>query len=152
MSESEKPNERAATIHETATRLRVGVGAFRRRTQESLSEGELSLPQLTALSRLDRLGPSTIAELARREQITPQAMGATIASLEKLDLVARQADPADGRRSILSLTPEGQAVLGSGRSAYVDHLADVLGESFTSDEIATLDAAALLLERLAELL
>src|ERR1700761_2386865 len=108
---------------ETATRLRVGIGAFKRRTQETLSEGDLTVPQLTALSRLDRpspsttagpapraqttppavsapsrldrLGPSTTAELARREQITPQAMGATIASLERRDLVARRPDAGD---------------------------------------------------------
>jgi DNA-binding MarR family transcriptional regulator len=152
MADMQKPTEQVTAIHETATRLRVGVGAFKRRTQDSLSEGELSVPQLTVLSRIDRLGPSTAAELARREQITPQAMGATIASLEHLDLVARRLDPADGRRSILSLTPAGQDVLRSGRSAIVDRVADVLGESFTREEIATLDAAARLLERLAELL
>ena len=152
MGDMQKPTEQVTAIHETATRLRVGVGAFKRRTQDALSEGELSVPQLTVLSRIDRLGPSTAAELARREQITPQAMGATIASLERLDLVARRPDPADGRRSILSLTPPGQDVLGSGRSAIVDRVAGVLGESFTREEIATLDAAARLLERLAELL
>jgi DNA-binding MarR family transcriptional regulator len=150
VNDVQRPTRAAA--RETATRLRVGVGAFKRRTRETLAEGELTVPQLTALARLDRLGPSTIAELARHEQITPQAMGATIASLEHRDLVVRQPDPVDGRRSILNLTPPGQAVIGSGRSAVVDKVAVVLAESFTSDEIATLDAAARLMERLAELL
>ncbi len=86
-----KPIEQDAAVRETATRLRVGVGAFKRRTQETLAEGDLTVPQLTALSRLDRLGPCTTAELARREQITPQAMGATIASLEQRGLVAAAA-------------------------------------------------------------
>jgi DNA-binding MarR family transcriptional regulator len=139
-------------VRETATRLRVGIGAFKRRTREALSEGDLTVPQLTALARLDRLGPVTTAELARHEQITPQAMGATIASLEQHGLVTRRADAVDGRRSILNLTVAGQAAIGSGRSALVDQVAVVLAESFTSEEIATLDAAARLLERLAELL
>jgi DNA-binding MarR family transcriptional regulator len=147
-----KPIEQDTAVRETATRLRVGVGAFKRRTQETLAEGDLTVPQLTALSRLDRLGPSTTAELARREQITPQAMGATIARLEQRALVLRRPDSVDGRRSILYLTPAGQAVIGSGRSAVVDRVAVVLAESFTSEEIATLDAAARLIERLAELL
>ncbi len=147
--ESTKPD---AAVRETATRLRVGVGAFKRRTKETLSEGDLTVPQLTALSRLDRLGRSTTAELARREQITPQAMGITIASLEQRDLVMRRPDPVDGRRMILSLTPAGQAAVGSGRSAIVDRVAVVLAGSFTSEEIATLDAAARLIQRLAELL
>jgi DNA-binding MarR family transcriptional regulator len=152
MNDAQQPARPEAAIRETATRLRVGVGAFKRRTQETLAEGDLTAPQLTALSRLDRLGPSTTAELARREQITPQAMGITIASLEQRDLVQRRPDAADGRRSILSLTPAGQAAIRSGRSAVVDRVAVVLGESFSREEIATLDAAARLIERLAELL
>ena len=79
-------------------------------------------------------------------------MGATIASLEQRELVERRPDSVDGRRSILSLTPAGQAAIGSGRSAVVDQVAVVLGESFTREEIATLDEAARLLERLAELM
>ncbi|MFF7635830.1 MarR family winged helix-turn-helix transcriptional regulator [Kitasatospora sp. NPDC008050] len=152
MNEIQKSTERTMAVHETATRLRVSVGAFKRRTQEALSEGDLSVPQLSALARLDRLGPATTAELARREQITPQAMGATIAGLEQRDLVVRQPDSVDGRRMILSLTPAGQAAITSGRSALADRIAGVLAESFTDEEIAALDAAARLLERLAELL
>ncbi len=152
MKDLQKATSKDAAVRDTATRLRVGVGAFKRRTQETLSEGDLTVPQLTALSRLDRLGPSTTAELARREQITPQAMGATIASLEQRALVVRRPDSVDGRRSILSLTLAGQEVIGSGRGAIVDRVAVVLAESFTSEEIATLDVAGRLLERLAELL
>jgi len=107
VSEEEEPAGARPAVRATATRLRVGLSAFRRRTQEAAIDGDLTAPQLTALSRLDRLGPLTTAELARREQITPQAMGATIASLEQRGLVARSADAADARRSILSLTPAG---------------------------------------------
>jgi DNA-binding MarR family transcriptional regulator len=152
MNDASTPDEKDIAVRETATRLRVGIGAFKRRTQEATAEGDLTSPQLTALSRLDRLGPLTTAELARREQITPQAMGATIASLEQRGLVIRRPDAGDGRRSILSLTPAGQAAISSGRSAIVDKVAGVLAKSFTSEEIATLDAAARLIERLADLL
>jgi DNA-binding MarR family transcriptional regulator len=137
---------------ETAGRLRVAIGAFKRRVGEASAAGELSGPQLTALSRLDRQGPVTTAELARREQISPQAMGATIASLEDLGLVARSADLADGRRSILSLTPEGLAAIRSGRNALVDRITAVLEESFTARETEVLAAAAPLIQRLADLL
>ena len=139
-------------VRETASRLRVAVGAFKRRVREASAEGELSIPQLTALSRLARLGPMTTATLARREQISPQAMGATIASLEKLGLVARSADAADGRMSILGLTPEGLAAVHSGRNAVVDRIVAVLDESFTGEETEILAAAAPLIERLADLL
>jgi DNA-binding MarR family transcriptional regulator len=139
-------------VRETASRLRVAIGAFKRRTREASAGGELSSPQLTALSRLDRLGPMTTAELARREQISPQAMGTTIASLENLGLVARRPDAADARRSILSLTPEGLAAIRSGRNALVDRITAILGESFTGAEVEILAAAAPLIERVADLL
>jgi DNA-binding MarR family transcriptional regulator len=152
MGEAEASVSEGPGARETASRLRVAIGAFKRRIREASAEGELSIPQVTALSRLDRLGPMTTAGLARREQITPQAMGATIASLEKLGLVARSADAADGRLSILGLTPEGRAAVRSGRDAVVDRIVTVLDESFTEEETELLAAAAPLIERLADLL
>src|ERR1700735_2693655 len=59
MAATQTSTKQDAAVRETATRLRVGVGAFKRRTQETLAEGDLTVPQLTALSRLDRLRPST---------------------------------------------------------------------------------------------
>jgi DNA-binding MarR family transcriptional regulator len=144
---AEKPG-----VRETANRLRVAISAFKRRIREVTTEGELSGPQLTALSRLDRLGSMTTAELARREQISPQAMGTTIASLETLGLVVRSADAADARRSILSLTPDGLAAIRSGRNVMVDRITTVLEESFADEETEILAAAAPLIERLADLL
>jgi DNA-binding MarR family transcriptional regulator len=94
----------------------------------------------------------TTADLARREQISPQAMGATIVSLEKLGLVARSADTADGRRAIVSLTPEGLEAIRSGRNAVTDRIAVFLEQSFTGEETEVLAAAAPLIERLADLL
>ncbi len=155
MSETEQAPGEAGQVpgtRATASRLRVAIGAFKRRAREASAAGELTMPQLTALSRLDRRGPATTAELARREQITPQAMGATIASLEKLGLVARSADAADGRLSILGLTRDGQAAVHSGRNAVVDRIVAVLDESFTEQETEILAAAAPLIERLADLL
>lgn len=153
MGEPEKQAIAVPEIRETANRLRVAIGAFKRRSRDAaVGEGELTNPQMTALSRLDRLGPMTTAGLARREQITPQAMGSTIASLEKLGLVTRSADDADARRSILTLTPEGLDAVRSGRNAVSAKVAAVLEESFTDEETAILAAAAPLIERLADLL
>ena len=51
------------------------------------------------------------AELARLEQITPQAMGNILSGLESRGLVERGADPHDGRRIIMSLTDAGHEML-----------------------------------------
>ena len=151
-------------IRETATRLRIGIGAFKRRTEETLAEGDLTVPQLGALSRLDRRGPATTAQLARWQQITPQAMGATHAELAKrgttpcippprnrrVQLRDKLPHATDVPGAILHLPPPARAGGGEGRGSIVDRVAGVLAEQFTADEITTLDAAARLIERLAE--
>ncbi|CAL9629739.1 MarR family winged helix-turn-helix transcriptional regulator [Streptomyces sp. enrichment culture] len=150
MSEAENRPTEVPGVRETANRLRMAIGAFKRRIQEVTTVDELTNPQLTALSRLDRLGPMTISDLARREQITPQAMGATIASLEELGMVSRSPDATDRRRLTLYLTPDGEAAVHSGRNSVVDKVTAVLQDSFTEADIETLSAAAPLIERLAE--
>ena len=137
-------------LRDVAAALRVGVGLVRRRARETAALGELSGPDMSALSRLDRNGPSTTAALARWEQITPQAMGATIASLEARGFIARSPDPDDGRRAILSITGEGERALRAGRDAFTDLMADALAAGFTPEEIEHLRVAAPLIERLAE--
>jgi DNA-binding MarR family transcriptional regulator len=136
----------------TATSLRVGIGAFKRRAQLISAADDLTVPQLTALSRLDRAGFTSASELARQEQITPQAMGVTIARLEELGLVSRRPDDSDGRRSVLSLTAAGRDAITSGRSLIVDKIIATLATSFSPEQVVTLAAAAPLIERLAELL
>ena len=141
-----------ASIRKTAAALQLSVGLLKRRARETARDGELSGPETAVLSRLDRNGPGTTAALARWEQITPQAMGATVAALEARELIARTPDPDDGRRSILTLTEAGQRVLRAGRNALTDHMAAALSGGFTPGEIEQLRVAAPLIERLAQLI
>lgn len=135
----------------TATAVRAAVGMIKRRTRETFADGQVTTPELWALSQIDRAGLTTSAELARLKQITSQAMGPTIASLERRGLISRAPDPEDKRRSLLTVTFAGREALHSGRDAVSGRMARALGESFTDDEVATLAAAAPLLERLAQL-
>jgi DNA-binding MarR family transcriptional regulator len=135
---------------EVAAALRVSVGLLLRRMRQVRPDGELSLPETSALSRLDRTGPATSSTLAKLDQISPQSMGATLAGLEARGLVQRHPDPEDGRRAVLSLTEAGQQVLRDKRSARVAQLAQALSNGFTPAELRQLRAAAPLLERLAQ--
>jgi DNA-binding MarR family transcriptional regulator len=135
---------------EVAAVLRVNIGLLRRRLRQAQLDGDLTFPQHAALARLDRGGPSTSSVLAKLEQISPQSMGATLAELEARGLVDRSADPGDGRRVILSITDTGRRILGDRRNARTEQLGRALAEVFTPDELATLMAAAPLLERLAQ--
>jgi DNA-binding MarR family transcriptional regulator len=135
----------------TANAVRNAVGMVKRRTRDS-SISELSSPEASVLSRLERNGPDTIAGLARWEQITPQAMGSTVAALEARGLLRRSPDPTDKRRQLLSLTDAGTAVVHGNRNAVTERYAKALGEHFTAEEIATVRRAMPLIERFAELL
>jgi len=135
---------------EVAGALRVSIGMLVRRMRQARVEGELTLPESSALARLDRSGPATSSALARIEQISPQSMGATLGGLEARGLVERRPDPRDGRRIVLSLTEAGQAMLRSKRSARTEQLAAALSSGFTQPELRQLMDAAPLLERLAQ--
>jgi DNA-binding MarR family transcriptional regulator len=132
-----------------AAALRESIGLLLRRLRQQV-EGELTLPENAALTRLNRSGPTTSSALAKLEQISPQSMGATLAGLEARGLVARHPDPRDGRRVLLSVTEAGHRVLQDKRNARTRQLAEALSARFTPGEIRQLAAAAPLLERLAQ--
>src|ERR1700761_3671132 len=104
-------------VLEVASALLVSVGLLRRRLRQLQADGELTLPETAVLARLDRGGPTTASALAKVEQISPQSMGATVGALEARGLVVRHADPQDGRRSVLSMTDAGLALLRERRNA-----------------------------------
>lgn len=137
-------------IDHVARALQVSIGLLKRRLRQAQAEGELTMPQTSALARLDRGGPATASALARLEQISPQSMGATLGALEARGLVERNPDPADGRRAVLSVTEAGLQALWNRRNARTEQLAQALSTGFTRSELKQLMAAAPLIERLAE--
>jgi|SRR3984885_3312912 DNA-binding MarR family transcriptional regulator len=137
-------------VHEVAGALRVSIGLLLRRLRQTRTDGELTLPESSALTRLDRAGPATASALAKLEQISPQSMGATLGALEAKDLIERRPDPGDGRRAVLSVTDAGSRLLRDKRNARTERLAKALSAGFTPAEIQLLAAASPLLERLAE--
>ena len=137
-------------LEEAAAALYLSVGLFKRRLRQLPAPGELSLPESSALRKLERGGPATVTALAKAEQISAQSMGATLSTLEGRGLVKRQSDPADGRRAVMSITESGLSALSDKRSARIAQLARALATGFTPGEIDQLMAAAPLIERLAE--
>jgi len=137
-------------VNDIAGALRVSTGLLLRRLRQAQADGELTLPESSALTRLDRGGPATASALAKLEQISPQSMGATLGGLEARGLVERRPDPADGRLVVLSVTDAGRGVLRDKRNARTERLAKALSSGFTPGELRLLMAAAPLLERLAQ--
>jgi DNA-binding MarR family transcriptional regulator len=133
-----------------ASAVRKSIVFYVRRIRQAPVQDELPDPEMVALASLDRAGPATPSALARAEQITPQAMGVTVAALVRRGLAERRPDPDDGRLTIVSLTESGRQVVRSKDSARIRQLSGVLSERFTSEELEVLLAAAPLIERLGE--
>jgi DNA-binding MarR family transcriptional regulator len=143
------PGEDTPSAEQVAGEIRGTLGALYRRIRQTKKVGDLTLPESSALSRLQHSGPMAAATLAKLEQISPQSIGATVASLEARGLIERSADPGDGRRVILSLTSAGDATVKARRSARDEQFTRALS-ALSAAERAQLLEVMQLLERLAD--
>ncbi|MDX6641011.1 MAG: hypothetical protein QOF12_2022 [Solirubrobacteraceae bacterium] len=130
-----------------ASDLREVLGGLVRRLR---TQHRFSLSQGAVLGRLDREGPRSVSELATAERMRPQSMAQAVGDLEGAGLVARRADPADGRRALVELTDDGRAALAADRRQRVGWLAEAIARELTPAERATLAEAVGLLRRLAD--
>ncbi|MGW5721792.1 MarR family winged helix-turn-helix transcriptional regulator [Amycolatopsis sp. NPDC003865] len=135
---------------QASTDLRVALGRLVRRLRQGYVVGELTLPERSVLSRLDREGPATPGCLADLERVKPQAMGVTLAGLVERGLVERRKDDSDGRKVLMSVTEAGVKLLTDRRSETTRQMAAALSEQFTEAERRVLIAAIPLIERLAD--
>jgi DNA-binding MarR family transcriptional regulator len=143
MNDQPDPQEVAAALH-------MSIGLLVQRLRQVPVQEELTMSEISVLSRLDRDGPATPGAMAKAAQISAQGMGATLAALEERGYVQRQADPTDGRRVLMSVTDAGRRMLTNKKTARAEQLGKALSEGFTRDDLKTLMAAAKLIERLGE--
>lgn len=138
----------STTTQAVAHDLRVVAGKLRRRLRQEASAGDLTESQRSVLMRLERHGPSTVTELALAEGVRSQSMGATVAALGEAGFVKGEPDPADGRRTILSLTPAARKTFKAVRAAREDWLLHAIQDGFSAAEQRQLAAGVALLKRL----
>jgi len=131
-----------------AVHLRLAVARTARRLRQEAGGG-LSPTMTAALASVERHGPLTPSELAARERVQRPTATRIIAKLESDGLVARTADPVDGRSFLIAVTPEGSGLLRELRTRKDAFLAERL-RKLAPDDRATLARAAVLLEELLE--
>jgi DNA-binding MarR family transcriptional regulator len=102
------------------------------------------------IKRLRNDGPSTASALAAAEHVTHQAVTQTLAGLKRAGLVRSAADPADGRKNVISITPAGNRLFESAIATRDAWLARAIEAVVSPGERAALEKAIELLERLAE--
>jgi DNA-binding MarR family transcriptional regulator len=129
-----------------AARLRLGVTRLARRLRQEAEAG-ITPSMLSALSTLDRRDALTMSDLCAAEQVQPPTMTRIVAALLEGRLVARDADPTDGRVAWVRLTPAGRKLLDHARGRKEAYLAKALRD-LAPNELATLEDAAAILERI----
>jgi DNA-binding MarR family transcriptional regulator len=134
--------------HELATRLRLALARSARRLRQEAGT-DLSPSLNAALATIEHHGPLTPSELAARERVQRPTVTRVVYRLEEAGLVTRAADPADGRSSLITVTPAGRALLAAARTRKDAFLSERLDALDPADR-ATLERAAALLEGLLE--
>lgn len=126
-----------------ARRLTFVVGTINRRLRPP-ADG-LSHVAVSALSSISRTGAVRPGDLARMEGIAAPGMTRLVADLEQRGLLARSADPHDGRSTLLSLTAAGDRELQEARTSRSAWVAALL-EDVAPDDLAAVERAVTALE------
>src|SRR3954464_5618007 len=133
-------------IADVAGHLRLVVARTARRLRQQ-ADAELSPSMSSARAAIDRHGPVTPSELAAHERVQRPTITRVLARLEELELIERASDPADRRSSLISASAEGRTLLRRQRSRKAQYLVRRL-ETLDADDVATLERAAAILERM----
>jgi DNA-binding MarR family transcriptional regulator len=160
MSETTMPNTNtartraegsdAAVTDDTAPRLRLVIARVARQLRQNVDvDTGLTTSLLSALATVDRVGPVTLGELAAAERVQPPSMTRIVGKLEGRGLVVRTVDPQDRRVSRLEVSPDGVRLLLRSRTRKNAFLARRL-KTLTPEELAALETALPVLERIAE--
>jgi DNA-binding MarR family transcriptional regulator len=133
-----------------ARELRVVFSRVRRQLRQVAADQDLSSSQTSVLTLLFKQGATTASALAATERVRPQSMAATLAALDRQDLIERTADPTDGRRQLISLSPKGRERAEGDSQARGEWLARAMHERYTEAERQTMIEAIALLDRLTQ--
>jgi DNA-binding MarR family transcriptional regulator len=133
-----------------ATSLRRGTMRLGRRLRMERPERAVTGAELSALGLLYRRGPMSAGDLAWAERVQPQSLTRTLAALEERGEIGRHPDPADRRRSLVSITEAGTEVLLADVGQRDSWLTMAMAEELSPAETQLLMMAGELMERLAE--
>jgi DNA-binding MarR family transcriptional regulator len=145
---SQDPDGVSESAARAARDIREAFIRLRRRMRETYDPSDLTPSQSAVLSRLDKDGEASVSDLAVAERVRHQSLATTVSVLLERGLVARRADPNDGRRQLVFVTENGRAFLEDRRRAGEGWLTRALEEHCTEEERATLIAAAAVLDRI----
>jgi len=95
--------------------LRQAARRVSRLYDDALAPTGLSVNQFSILARLNRVGATTIQELARLLVMDRSTLGHLLRPLEKRGLVSLRVSEQDGRSRVAAMTSAGRAAVARGR-------------------------------------
>lgn len=107
---------------------------------------EIPPHHFSVLAKLAMGIADTAGELARIEEVSAPSMTRTVNGLVDAGLVARTPDPDDGRRHLLTLTPDGEAMIDRTRASRDDWMVRRL-QGLSADELRLLRQATDILQK-----
>jgi len=122
----------------------------RLRSESEPGDTRWSWSQITTLSRILELAPTTVTELANREHVRRQSMAETVAALKAGKLVTTRTDPDDARKSLVDVTPAGRELARGVPLARESWLDATIDDLLTTREQQVLRESIGLLNRIAE--
>ena len=134
-----------------ASELRTVVTRLIKKLRKQSATGmTLSLTERSTMSLLDLHGELLPNELASMEKITNQSMSQILNHLYELGYINRRISKEDKRKSIISLSAKGTAVLKQMRSERDSWLYKAIIKSCNGSEIEALKKAIIPLEKLVD--
>ena len=128
--------------------VRRTVSHLARKLRPSLREDGISVAKLSVIGQVHRAGVLTPTELAAREGVKLQTLTRLLAELEAGGWLKRTRDRADGRRSLLAMTPRGTKRLFEAARDTSDRLTRLIESQLSVAERSLLLASCALLELL----
>ena len=104
MTETPKRSQPHASL---STDFRVAVNRLSRTLRAQKADSSVSDAMFSALARLHRDGPMTLADLSRGDGVTPPSMTKTVAALVARGLVSKGGHGDDRRKVLIGATPAG---------------------------------------------
>lgn len=138
----------SVTPYEVAEAIRADMTVLYVNYFRLAQSGDLTGPQLTILSMLDKEGSSRVSDIAQQEGIQMPTASNAIHNLEKRGMVKRERDPFDRRGILVSITEFGHATVLEVGKQRTEHLADVFSV-LNQDELELCHKMAPVIKKLA---
>jgi DNA-binding MarR family transcriptional regulator len=133
-----------------AAALRVTIARIYRAFRLSATSS-ITPSQVSVLFRIEQSEPVRMGVLAHHERITPATLSKVVDSLEALGLVEREADPLDGRVTLVKVAAPGRRLIEVQRTTSTLAVQDALTK-LTRNERHVLLRSLPALDKLAEIL